>query len=442
MLKTLIKKYLPQNTLRMIGIPLNQLKSKVLARLMPKLHSLKISKIRKKEKIRVLFLVIHRSVWKYQSVYERMLLDPLFDVELLVCPDLLYGEEQMRIEMDTTFRFFEAKGYAVTKSLGQNGSWLPLSKLSPDLVMFTNQNQLTVPNYFAKAYTRHLSIYVPYFFMATSRADAEIFNTPMLNAMWRIYWPHRFAFDAFNSLSEGDPNRSSRLTGYPAVEALLTPSRQRGGEVWKRQAGKKKVIYAPHHSISDNESRFSTFLRLGPIVKDIAERYSQQVQWSFKPHPHLKPRLYLHPSWGKERTDHYFDFWDSQSFTQLNDGEYEALFNQSDAIIHDCSSFIAEYAVTMKPALYLLSKSSEKLDFLNEFGKCALQSYDTGTTAQHIEEFILRLLDDTQPNEYEAHACFDEYLSELYSGRLPSERIIEDIKEGLGLIARENEDPS
>jgi CDP-glycerol glycerophosphotransferase (TagB/SpsB family) len=116
----------------------------------------------------------------------------------------------------------------------------------------------------------------------------------------------------------------------------------------------------------------------------------------------------------------------------LNDGEYDDLFNQSDAIIHDCSSFIAEYAVTRKPALYLLSKSSQSLEFLNEFGECALQSYEKATSTKQIQEFILRVLGDANPRRREVASCFDEYLSELYGSELPSEKILKDIKVALG----------
>jgi len=124
----------------------------------------------------------------------------------------------------------------------------------------------------------------------------------------------------------------------------------------------------------------------------------------------------------------------------LNEDEYDDLFTQSDAIIHDCSSFIAEYAVTKKPALYLLSKSSQALEFVNDFGKCALQTHDTATSAAEINEFILRVVSDKNPHRREKTTCFDEYLSEFYGSEMPSDMILKDIKLALGVspLAKKN----
>lgn len=61
-------------------------------------------------------------------------------------------------------------------------------------------------------------------------------------------------------------------------------------------------------------------------------------------------------------------------FTQLDEGEYESLFYYSDAIIHDSSSFLAEYVFTNKPALYLMNP--EKINSLvNDFGKIFISYY-------------------------------------------------------------------
>ena len=313
MIKNLLKKFLPDHSIQFLLVHVNRTKSYTLSRLMPRRHLRQMKKIKNKEKIRVVFLAIHGSVWKYDSVFQRMVRDPYFEPEILVCPDFLYGEDQMLSEMYKTFQHFETKGYKVRKSRRDDASWLPLSDLSPDLVVFTNPYELTVSPYYAKAYSRYLTMYVPYFFMATTHAHEGAFSTPMLNAMWRIYWPHQFAYEAFNALSQGNGRRSSRLTGYPAVEALLTPDHKLISQAWKTQSGKKRIIYAPHHSITNDESSLSTFLRLGVSIKTFAEHHNQQVQWSFKPHPHLKPRLYLHPAWGKERTDQYLRFGNHKS---------------------------------------------------------------------------------------------------------------------------------
>jgi hypothetical protein len=434
MVKKFLKKILPEPIKRALKAFYDRYKRRRISRVMRRVHKNSVDTIKNKEKIKVVFLAIHGSVWKVDSVFSQMVRDPYFVPEILVCPYVVYGEDKMLRDMNESFQYFKNKGYPVRKSLKNDGTWLSISDICPDVVVFTNPYKLTRPEYYSDVYLRYLTIYVPYYYMATNHAGdiKKVLDTPMLNAMWRIYWPHRYVSEKFNTLSQVK-GKNSKLTGYPATEALL--SRENGSKkvAWKTGSSKnKKIIYAPHHSISDDESSLSTFLQLGLSVKKIAVQYNERVQWSFKPHPILKSNLYLHPAWGKERTDKYYEFWASQEYTQLDEGEYDDLFVQSDAIIHDCSSFIVEYAVTKKPALYLLSRSSEGLEFLNDFGKCAFQTHQTARSASEINKFILGVLECAGTQEKRENTSFDEYLSEFYNSEMPSDRIIKDIKVALG----------
>ncbi|SFR51129.1 CDP-Glycerol:Poly(glycerophosphate) glycerophosphotransferase [Marinobacter daqiaonensis] len=396
-------------------------------------HAYLVDELAQRKRIKVVFLAVHKSVWKVDALYQIMAADPFFEPEVLVCPYTSFGHERMREELEKTYEYFKTKGYSVEKSIKDDGQIVRLRDLDPDIVVFTNPHNLTLKEYYQDAYSRYLSIYVPYYYMATNHVgDAqEELDTLMLNSMWRIYWPHKYIFDKFSVVSRIQ-GRNSKLTGYPATEMLLKCDLPAEGDVWKMQINKKKkIIYAPHHSISDDNSSLSTFLRLGMVMKQLAEQYADFVQWSFKPHPILKAKLYLHPDWGKERTDEYYEFWSNQAHTQLDEGEYEYLFMHSDAIIHDCSSFIVEYAVTGKPGLYLKNGTRSDMDFLNDFGKCVFERYRTANSEAEISDFILDLVRDKSFHENSDSSCFNRYLSEFYDEELPSEKIIKDIKSAL-----------
>lgn len=397
-------------------------------------HSQLIAELASRKRIKVVFLAIHKSVWKVDTVYQKMELDPFFEPVILVCPYVQFGEERMCEELDQTYDYFYQKGYSVETSLKKDGQWVQLSELQPDLIVFTNPNELTRQEYYLDAYTRYLSCYVPYYYMATNHVGnpSDELDKPILNAMWRIYWPHRHIFERFAAVSHVQ-GKNSKLTGYPATEALIKGDLSERDTVWKAQGEeKKKIIYAPHHTISDDKSSLSTFLKLGLTIQQIAEEYKDSVQWSFKPHPILKSKLYLHPDWGRERTDRYYGFWSSKEYTQLDEGEYEDLFIQSDAIIHDCSSFIVEYAVTGKPALYLVNRVDGDMAFLNDFGKCAFQAYQTADSAPEISEFVLHVIKKQRFRTKNDNSCLQEYISDYYNSEMPSDRILKDIKVALG----------
>ncbi|MCT7471121.1 CDP-glycerol glycerophosphotransferase family protein [Aliarcobacter cryaerophilus] len=428
-LKNLVKASLTENQKKQIRrIKFNYYdtpKKKKFVKNIQNKHAMLLKEKRNKKKIKVIFLAIHKSVWKVDLVFKKMLKDSSFEPIILVCPYTPYGTENMLEGLAETLEHFKSKNYPVISSY-VNNTWVKLEELKPDMIFFTNPHSLTISEYYENAYENYLCAYVPYYFMATTHAgdNESLYNTYMLNAMKYIFWPHEYVYESFKkySLINGE---NSICCGYPASEIFFneTPIKK---EVWKKQSNnKKRIIYAPHHTIDDSEKSLSSFLQLGESIKQLAQKYSDEIQWAFKPHPILKQKLYLHKEWGKVKTDDYWNFWDIQEYTQLETGEYEALFMDSDAIIHDSSSFIVEYAFLKKPALYTVD--IEKINILvNEFGKVVLKNYEIGNQKKDVVKFLNSLLSST--NIKKGLSEFDEYVEKYYKSKSPSSIIIEHIK--------------
>lgn len=399
-------------------------------------HKRFLSEIKGKEKVKVLFLVLHKSVWKVDPVFREMLEDPLFEPEILVCPYITYGEVQMLEDMEQAFNYFKNKGYSVTKSLKDDGSWVTLKSIQPDVVFFTNPYKLTMYEYYENAYLNYLSCYVPYYYMATKHAgeDDAQFNSMFLLSVWKVYWAHDYS-DKLHKKYAFNYGVNGFSFGYPATENLYQNKKHASFKSWKSQESlMKKVIFSPHHTIEDSSKSLSSFLEYGEYIKELAIRNKDKIQWSFKPHSILKSKLYLNSNWGKDKTDAYYSFWDSQPYTQLDNGEYDDLFLESDAIIHDCSSFIVEYAFTRKPCLYLVNKNNLK-GLLNEFGEGVMQTYFKARNVVEIESFIDDFLNDLFQVDSDKRTYFDGYVDKFYRNKLPSQRIVEDIKQSLGVIS-------
>lgn len=399
-------------------------------------HGELVERAKKKEKLKVVFLAVHKSVWKVDTVFQRMLQDPLFEPEILVCPYIPYGEERMYEDMNVTYNYFLAKGYPVKKSKLDDETWIDLKDLCPDIVFFTNPHKVTFNKYYECAYNTYLSCYVPYYYMATNHAggDVSVLNTNFFMSVWRLYWASDYTNQLNKKVSASKGVNGCSL-GYPAAERLLPVIGSQNSEAWKVQAkDKKRIIFAPHHSIEHTKSALSTFLLFGESIKDLAIKSREEIQWSFKPHPILKSKLYLHPDWGKGKTDEYYDFWKSSDFTQIDEGEYEELFLSSDAIVHDCSSFIVEYAFTGKPCLYLINHNELK-GLLNDFGEGVMEIYDQAKSIKDIEDFVGEVVRGTAPPNKIKSAYFDSYVDKYYRLKQPSERIIEDIKKSLGVLS-------
>lgn len=384
-------------------------------------HAELIEQVKGKQKIRVVFLAIHESVWKVDPVFKKMLEDPFFEPEILICPYTVYGEERMLEDMQQAYNYFISKGYPVQKSRKADGSWITLDELKPDIVFFTNPHNLTRKEYYEDAYLNYLSCYVPYSH-DVSRYNNYIsqYNQIFHNAMWKIFIPHDEDYRIFknNSITKA---HNTFITGYPSCEALFYL--EDIDNPWKNIHKKtKKVIWAPHHTIDSPELPYSNFLELSAEFKNLAIELENDVQFAFKPHPLLKSKLYNHPDWGVQKTDSYYEFWRSSDNTQLELGDYTGLFIHSDAMIHDSGSFLAEYLYLQKPVLYLCNENTEV--YLNNFGIKAKESCLQGESISDIRCFIEQLINDTLSID---NTFFNEEVTLHFNEASPSQKIVSHI---------------
>src|SRR5690606_301766 len=158
LLPTTLKDWLRPFKMKLVDNP----KKRKLFLHMQKQHQALLQQIKGKEKIKVVFLAIHKSVWKVDSVFKKMLDDPFFEPLILVCPYTPYGEERMRQDMQECYEYFQDKGYPVLYSYHEEENrWITLKEIQPDIVFFTNPHNLTRKEYYEDAYINYLSCYVP-----------------------------------------------------------------------------------------------------------------------------------------------------------------------------------------------------------------------------------------------------------------------------------------
>ncbi len=352
-------------------------------------HKNALAKIQNKEKIKVVFFLIHESVWKYEELYKLMDEDSRFEPIVIVCPYITYGDETMLSELRRTYDSFKAKGYNVIKSLNENsGEWLDVKNdIKPDIVFFTNPHNLTKEEYFITNFLDTLTCYVPYGFKNSYLYEAH-FDQLMQNFTWKFF----LETNIHKKLSlQYARNKSvnTLVTGYPGMDKFLRRD-YKPTDVWKINDRKlKRIIWAPHHTLPGRGATldYSTFLSYFDFMLEIAVKYQDMIQIAFKPHPILRANLNLDEFWGKEKTDNYYNTWAELPNGQVHEGGYIDLFLTSDGMIHDSSSFVIEYLYTNNPVMFLLNNDSI-LDKFNELGKMALSKLYIGRNKEEIELFV------------------------------------------------------
>ena len=98
----------------------------------------------------------------------------------------------------------------------------------------------------------------------------------------------------------------------------------------------------------------STFPANADALLRLPEEFPE-VDFVFRPHPLLFVRLADPKWWGAERVAAYCERMKAHPNVEFQQGgDYFATFAESDALIHDCASFLAEYFYTGRPQCFML----------------------------------------------------------------------------------------
>lgn len=384
-----------------------------------------LNELKDKPVITVGFQVIHCSIWKYNRVFQLMNQDPLFNPVIFVCPYLRVDRVQMLKEMDATFEEMYSKGYNVIKTYNKkNDNWIDIkSELSPDIVFYSVPYDYTKDEYRIHHFTESLSCYVPYLF-TTNGKEAKNYDGPFHNLVWRNFYETEIHKQYAQKYAR---NRGDNvvISGHPGIDDFLFPSLDSITDPWPLK-NHKRIIWAPHHTIDGQGQglNYSTFTKYHSVFKEIAIEYTDEVQIAFKPHPMLKEKLYKDEDWGKARTDDYYQSWKDMENGLLEQSGYIDLFLTSDALIHDCSSFMVEYLSTRKPVLYLMHDDNVA-DRLHEFGKIALDKHYKSNNIGEIRSFIDNQVLQSDDFMYPIRAEFVSEFLKQGNGSSASENIIE-----------------
>lgn len=380
--------------------------------------------MRQKEVITVVFLALDLPCWKCDSVFRLMQKHSRFRPIIWIVPELQIQDDDEKVrKLDEVVDYFETNQYAYVKdcSLEQLRE-----RFNPDIIFLSKPyDGITLWN--ICDFDRELVCYIPYAFQG-AKSDGLLYGGE--NVVWRNFYTTRSIFKiAQDCMVNAGANIA--LVGAPMSDVYLYDSySETSSNVWKTMPVRcTRVIWAPHWSIG-NASWFnvSAFLEVAEGMCQIAVKYSDRIQFAFKPHPLLRDTLYQHPEWGKERTDSYYDFWAKLPNSQLETGLYSELFKQSDAMIHDCGSFISEYLLVDKPCMYITRDGA--YNGFNDETLQALACYYKGKNVEAVDKFLQRLLSNAPDIMARKRKQFrDKYLVPPH-GKSCAENVIECILNG------------
>ena len=394
----------------------------------------RIELISQKKKIKVAFMFQTPAVWKYDRLYRLMENSDVFDPIVVLTPynvNLFYDRAETMRVMEQSALYVEKNHYRFISAYDAEAKrWVDVKKLiDPDVVFFSKPYKDTLYQYHIYNFTDRLTCYAPYGFFISNHYR-ENSNFPFHNLLWQFFAETEYLKEVSeeHAVVKGE---NISITGCLPMENLMrkdyTPK-----DVWKpQQKPKKRVIWAPHHSIKPTEMfKVSSFLEIADLMVRLRNEYKDRVIFAFKPHPVLKTKLYQ--IWGVEKTDSYYDGWANAENSFDARGDYHSLFAGSDAMIHCSGSFIVEYLYTGKPVAYVYSKTRNPPD-IGPIGDAALGAH----YPMHCEADIRRFIEEVVLGENDKmrnirRETVAKYLKSP-NGKRFSENVYNSIVSGLGL---------
>ena len=388
-----------------------------------------ITQLKQKKILNVAFFVQNTSQWKYEYLFNILIKDPIFCPYIVAIPN--FDKLTMEEDYKNVIKFFSKRKYKLVLGYDvHKRKCLNNLEIKADIIFYSQAREY--PDKFSiEKFKKLLCFYVPYSIFSDNDPEYS-YNKSFHNLLYKHYLPTKYHFETCKQFSF-NKGSNAKVVGYTGCDVYMPKviEKLKRPIVWKKKNNRKKnIIWAPHHTINSIEAfdNHSNFLELNNFMIQVAKDYKKEINLCFKPHPTLKEKLYNQKNWGQKMTDKYYNVWKNMSNTQLAEGEYKYLFYQSDALIHDCISFLGEYLFLKKPALYILKKNVSIETLLNEFGKEALKLHYLAFQEDHIIKFIELIIQNEKDKFYQEKDKFLKNVLYPSSDYFSCELIHEDLK--------------
>ena len=381
-------------------------------------------------KLQVAFLVLDDMVFQMEHVFQLMLRDSKFEVSIVMIPDMLRGVGNAKYKMEKGLRTFRSKYHdSVMTSIDAAGACIDI-KDRFDLFFVMNPYPSMTHEYYTFKYLATQAKPVVYANYAVGEGTINAANFNSLSDMsylWR-YYLERPSENVRVAKSHPLLARFKRLHVVGAAKSDLMAS------IVHKSLMRRKVVLAPHHSIPGNNTPLSIgnfdiyadlFLRL-PVL-------FPQIDWVFRPHPLLFWTMKTVGVWSDGEDAAYMAQMRSYKNVEVQDsGDYYEAFVNSDAIIQDSGSFLAEYHISGHPQCYILRDKTVEQTQFNDFGRKMLEYTYKAYSEHDIIQFITNVVisgEDTLKDSREKFVTKELKYNYPYA----SESIVCDVKEEFGL---------
>lgn len=339
-------------------------------------------KSRSDKKLRFGAYVIFDSTFAAYDLFSLLLAnDNAYSAKIVVIPDISRGIQHMKQQYQSTKDFFINK-YGETNVLdGWNedtDEFIDNSSLF-DVIYLSNPYDHMVNSVHGISYLSKqnvLPIYLSYGCMPDNYGCKVIMPMKEISLFWKVFADNEMSYKDYCKF-ELAKGKNVVLSGYAKMDSLVKFS--------KKKYDKKRIIIAPHHTINNSSLPLSNFIEYQDFYLELPKLFPQ-IEFIFRPHPLLFINMVNNQFWTQEYVNTYISKIQESGMIYSVGGDYFDVFVNSDAIIHDCSSFVVEYLYTGKPCCFMAKRNYKKIFSL--LGKECLKNYYLAYNKEQIIDFI------------------------------------------------------
>lgn len=355
----------------------------------------------KRGKLKVAYLVVFNSVFPAKPIFEKMLSDASFEPTIIVVPNV---EGTMKYQVDTLKEAYDNlseqyPGRVISGYDFKTDKYLDI-KDNYDIIVFANPyKSLVHPFHYVEHFLDKnvLTLYVSYGFAALKYWE-EVISTDFYNYMWKCTIETQSNFEHLKTVSK-IKGKNGVVTGYIKMDKMAE------AEVLPKT--RKSILICPHHTIWGWKNlNISNFLKYSEFFVKLPEMFPD-IDFIFRPHPLLFANLRKHYVWSEQQIEHYMArLLKHKNMVYDTSGDYFDKFINSDAMIHDCGSFIGEYLYTEKPCCYMMKSKEETYNGLIPFGQKCMDQYYHAFSEEDIIKFIQEVVVDGKDPKKEQRVDF------------------------------------
>ena len=387
-----------------------------------------IKRLKEKNKIRCGFILYSSSMWNYDELYRLLLQHDGFSTDIIVSQfsgmDSTSAYKEYKETLDYFIDVYDKACEAQVIDLK-----------TYDIVFYLHP----APNVCSEKQVNYLNLPLKTILLHSSYSYMLINVMSKLDTiLYHIAFTYYTDTNYYKKLIEAHDlyTENAKYIGFPKMDQYYLTN-------YKRRSKKAIIVYAPHHTVYSLRGPgygSATFGDNYLTILELAKKYADSTYWIYKPHPLLRSHSVKGGVFDSvDDYDCYVEQWAAlDNADVVTSGEYFSLFKESDAMITDSVSFLAEYQFTHKPLLLLESGKEE----YNDFGKSVVDILYKcpGTDISGIESFIENVLSGKDEMKEERMEFFEKNLAYRKDGMSANYRIYKDILELTGKEEKNEEE--